>query len=176
MGKARPRYGPTETLPSLKPESFHLPRYPILSSQEPQKLRGRGLHAEAQLRSAGVGGVLSLWLMPCRQSSCKLHLEAFHVPVALTYTEPPAQVQTRTGLLPVLSMPACNVLEDTFMASTPNTVSLIQTPYTKKVGECAEGVYWSPLCTQPLKTVLRDKWSYRCRARSLLHLPPHLYI
>lgn len=72
------------------------------------------------------------------------------MPVALTYIEPPTEVQARTGLLPVLSMPACNALEETFMARAPSmichtpqqkgrvtrgTVCLVQTPHIKKVLE-----------------------------------------
>lgn len=89
------------------------------------------------------------------------YLETFHTPAAPTYTETPAQVQTRTGLLPVLSMPASDALEDTVMARaqpavllrekvfTCGTLCWIPTPLAHKVLECAEGLYWSPLWTQP---------------------------
>lgn len=159
-------YGPTDTLPSLKPEGSHLPTYPILSSQKPQTLRGRGLHA-LQLRGVGMEGGVCLWLMPGRAEQLS-HLEAFHMPVALTYIEPPTEVQARTGLLPVLSMPACNALEETFMARAPSMIShtpqqkkahslthgpvcLTQTPHTKKVLECV-GLHWSLLWIQPPKS------------------------
>lgn len=68
-----------------------------------------------------MGGRVSLWLMPGKAEQLS-HLEAFHMPVALTYIEPPTEVQARTGLLPVLSMPACNALEETFMARAPSMI------------------------------------------------------
>lgn len=93
-----------DTLSSLKPEGSNLPTHPILNSQEPQTLRGRGLHA-LQL-SVGMGHGVSLWLMPVRAEQLS-HPEAFHMPVALTSIEPPTEVQARTGLLPVYANSQC---------------------------------------------------------------------
>lgn len=151
-------HGLTDTFPSLKPEGSHLPTHPILSFQEPRTLGERGLYA-LQLRGVGMGGRVPLWLMPGRAEQLS-HLEAFHMPVVLTYIEPPTEVQARTGLLPVLSMPACNALEETFMARAPSMIRhtpqqkstvnmwhsvLVQTPHTKKVLKCVD-LYTRVLC------------------------------
>lgn len=48
----------------------------------------------------------------------------------------------------------------------------VLTPLANKVLECAEGLYWSPLRTQPPKTAPRETWSYCSQTRPQPHMPP----